>query len=346
MKQAVLQNGSFYIIQSVQDESLSFALGSLVPKKLLPRKRDEQRFKQKDDAVEFVDFFCEESVKGLEPSFISREDLLNTLENVTDLKPTKFNFKPSFFEDYESRFDSFMNTEELKKAVLYKSYTSNTGFPDQNSYLHTLKALLEKTKVLSGYLYGFYDRENKRAVLGFSPELLYQKFEDKFLIHAVAGTQKKSEFKPWSEKLIAEHKLVEEGIHKRLSPKQVNFDEASSADYGHLSHLKSIGQIREDVSEDDLLKLHPTSAVGTLPYEYHTSFDAGPSPRGFFGGYVKLKTQTKSFAVVLIRGVEFRENFTQLCIGGGVLKNSDLNEEWSELEAKWDQFKQLWGLES
>lgn len=330
-KQAVLTNGAFYIVQSVEDGGTSYALGDI-------------DLKGYNNSVEFNTFFKNESVSGSEPEFWSHSELVKYLDTKVEPTAINFNFKGSDFKDYESRFTEFMNHKELKKAVLFKAYTSKMNFPDLNTFLFALKSLLEKTKNLNGHLYGFYDQNKKRALLGFSPELLYEKLEDQYLIHAVAGTQEKRHFKPWSEKLTSEHKMVEESVKDTLTPLKVSFSEAQTAEYGELVHLKSLGQITDEVDEEALVKLHPTSAVGTLPHKYHKSFELGPSPRGFFGGYVRVKSKTKSFAVVLIRGVEFREKQAMVCVGGGVLKNSKINEEWLELQAKWSQLQSLWGL--
>ena len=236
---------------------------------------------------------------------------------------------------------------------------------------------------MGGYVYGFFDPKKKRALLGLSPEFLYTSKSDGTLwTTAVAGSQRASQFKKWSAKLKLEHKLVEESVKDSLSEK-VEFSSAKTLKYGDLVHLCSEGKISQDLTHHQDMnlnqdldmnmdlnqdlnmnqdlnlnqdlnmnmdlnqiakRLHPTAAVGTLPKKAYESLNLGPEPRGFYGGYAELQKIDLPFSLVTIRGLEWNGGELRASIGGGVLQESLLDEEWEELNFKWAQFKKLWGI--
>jgi isochorismate synthase EntC len=257
-------------------------------------------------------------------------------------EPKKLEFLSEGEQKYAERFNAFKRQTEVEKAVLFETYKAKTTF-SQKSYMHFLKKLLNLSKNINGYVYAFYDPKKKRALVGLSPEFLYMTGSNgKVVTNAVAGSQKIADLKPWSEKLKNEHRYVEECLKKALGGK-VKFSEVETLKYGDLAHLSSKGEIQGEV-EYLAFKLHPTAAVGTLPKEAYKKLNLGPEPRGFYGGFAELKDIDLPFALVTIRGLEWANDDIKVSIGGGVLKESSLHEEWSELDFKWTQFQKLFGL--
>ena len=311
--QYILSNKAFYVLQS---PSGGLFWGSLVESKACGR---------------FVSFDQGEVV-GLGESV--------QIQDISFLKAYKAEFLADFVpygkNIYEKRFKAFKSDKSVEKAVLFETYVAES-FLALEGYLSALNSLLNAQKRIGGYIYGFYDPGKKRAFLGLSPEYLYKTDENKgFWTTAVAGSQRALE--PWSEKLILEHKMVEQGIKESLS-EEVTFSEAETLEYGDMVHLSSKAKILTNVELSK--KLHPTAAVGTLPKDAYKRLDLGPKPRGFYGGYAELDA---AFSLVTIRGLEWRGGKLLASIGGGVLKESSLEEEWSELSFKWEQFKKLWSI--
>lgn len=235
-----------------------------------------------------------------------------------------------------------MKKTDLQKAVLYtKLEQCLEDFPSVEAFTFLMLAGLRNKK--SGYLFGFYNPFSQKALLGCSPEFIFKTTEDGGLITtAVAGTQKTSTDLQWSSKLKLEHKLVMDGVSERLK-NRVSWGNVENFSYGDLSHLKAEGLIEKSLNSEDLSELlHPTPAVGTLPHKYFNEIKLGPEGRGYFGGYVEVLSFERSFSLVTIRCFEWSAAKVQICIGGGVLKESLAEKEWIELEDKWNIFKNMW----
>jgi len=285
----------------------------------------------------FVDFNKEEVVY-LGPS--QAFDALSILKDINEVEAFP-DFKAMGGEvSYKNRFKAFKASENVQKAVLYETFIADFDLTIE-CFLSFLRTLLIKQHEIGGYIYGFYDFDNKRALLGLTPEYLYKTdCDENIWTTAVAGSQKASDFKAWSKKLINEHKLVEEGIKNSLGD-LVEFSKSENLNYGDLVHLSSKGKVSglvECLSD----KLHPTAAVGTLPKDSCTNLDLGPRPRGFYGGFAELNDVNLAFSLVTIRGLEWKNSKLKASIGGGVLKDSLLDEECNEIAFKWKQFQKLW----
>ena len=288
---------------------------------------------------QFVTFDENEEVRLGEPRSLEVSDLLDQ----TGTQPFKSDFTSSGRSEYEKRFRAFKSQNSAEKAVLFETYFSKCEL-NLEVYLFCLKRLLERNHSKDGYIYGFYDPIKKKALVGLSPEYLYTTRQDgSFWTSAVAGSQKGSEFKSWSEKLKKEHRMVEESIKDSLGG-GVDFSVAETMKYGDLVHLRSAGRVKTKDTKALSKRLHPTAAVGCLPKKACKSLDLGPVDRGFYGGYAELLSLDLPFSLVTIRGLEWRRGEVKASIGGGVLKESSIDDEWNELSFKWKQFKKLWDL--
>jgi len=255
---------------------------------------------------------------------------------------------PSFESktDYERVFKKTMRTLKegiLKKAVLFQSVDlEEADFLSKAEFLALVDQILESGN--AGYLYGFYNPKAKRALLGLTPEFLCRQADGVKYTTAVAGTKTESDKgQEWTKKLKEEHALVKHGIELVFD---VTWSENKIQEYGQLRHLKSEGVVNTQMSVGEVSSsLHPTSAVGTLPREMSQKICLGnlsQKERGYFGGYVLLEGIDQPFSLVTIRGLEWSNEKSFVCIGGGVLAQSQLEEEWFELEKKWETFKSLW----
>ena len=287
----------------------------------------------------FVSFNEDDEIHLGRPTTIKPSDLFDHI----DTQPFKANFSSSGRSEYEKRFKSFKSQNIAQKAVLYETYSSSCELKLE-VYLFCLKRLLERPNTKNGYIFGFYDPTSKKALVGLSPEYLFASKKDGSVwTTAVAGSQKASEFTEWSEKLKKEHHMVEESIKTSLG-ENVSFSEPETMKYGELIHLRSAGKIKTEDMRSLSKRLHPTAAVGSLPKKASQFLDLGPDERGFYGGYAELLNISRPFSLVAIRALEWRKREVRVSIGGGVLKESSLEEEWNELSFKWEQFKKLWGF--
>lgn len=272
----------------------------------------------------------------------------NAAKLLAELSPLKAPpFYPWFFQEkeaYQTRFEKvqkdFKKTD-LKKAVLYSKLSLELdSFIGLDDFFAFMAQGLKKKE--SAYFFAFYDTEKQEALMGISPEYLFNVEGEKVHFVAVAGTQIKEQ---WNEKLKKEQLLVQEGITKDLG-KNLHWSDVQDVHYSDLKHLKSFGEAacRDFDLKTLSKKLHPTPAVGTLPRDFFSKVDLGPEGRGFYGGFVELLAIKEPFSIVTIRGMEWRKKDLQFCVGGGVVQESSCDEELLELEKKFDAFLRLWSF--
>ncbi|MGH1469179.1 MAG: chorismate-binding protein [Bdellovibrionales bacterium] len=338
-KQADLVSGGFYILEEPTDLLQRYLVGPLVHGKS-PKSTKIGQFKgfnlgseQQLGAPLFV--LSERELKEfLVLGSHSTDSALFSL-GVEEKKAYKKTF---------SQVQKKMKKTDLSKAVLYTKVEQDLhDFISVEAF--TFLASMGMRNKKSGYLFGFYNPKEETALLGCSPEFLFKTNQGGELVTtAVAGTQKTSEEMEWSDKLLKEHEVVMQGVNECLDGK-VKWTAVDNFNYGALSHLKSEGVMESSVKVESLSeRLHPTPAIGTLPRSYSKDLELGPEGRGYFGGYVELLEYERPFSLVSIRCFEWESSRVQVCIGGGVLKESLAEKEWTELEDKWTTFKAIWEI--
>jgi len=337
-KQAGSQNGSFYVLQNPNTSVASYHIGELLW--------------QGNSSYTRLGFFttydqsAEESLGPVEAVFT----LDGLKAYLSSHKSTDFELRlnPTLSgkKGYKQTFEKIqkkMKQGGLKKAVLFQSVEfQGANFLSKADFLELIDQVLSAKT--SGYLYGFYNPKTKRALLGLTPEFLCRECEGLKYTTAVAGTKTADDqVQDWSSKLKEEHSLVKKGIETAFD---VMWSENKIQEYGQLRHLKSEGVLKTEVSVGEVsLLLHPTSAVGTLPREMSQKVclgDLSNKRRGHFGGYALLEGIDEPFSLVTIRGLEWSNKRSFVCIGGGVTAQSQFEEEWNELEKKWETFRSLW----
>jgi isochorismate synthase EntC len=344
-KQASSENGSFYVLQCPNSKAPAYHIGEL----FLEESSTEGRlgfFKTYDTS--------REQSLGAPKTVLTTDQLISYLK--TEASAAELRLSPNFGEEKAyaqtfSKIKKMMLENELKKAVLFSSaVVKDVDFPSKSDFFAYSLRLLENQK--SGFLFGFYNPKSKQAYLGLSPEFLCREIDGLKYTTAVAGTKSEADFQgEWSDKLTQEHELVKKGIALNY---EVEWSKTAVQEYGEfqnkLRHLKAEGLLKTNDSVEKISSvLHPTSAVGTLPKTKSRSYKLGDmshQERGHFGGYAYLNQAGEPFSLVTIRGVEWSDNRSFVCIGGGVLAESVLSDEWSELENKWRTFKSLWRIET
>jgi isochorismate synthase EntC len=327
-KQVDSQKG-FYLLQFPSLEEETFFVGELFGETDLV-----------EDAVgSFKSYSLAREEKLLSPKFeLNREELQDLVEGLPSGVQLRLDSILEGRSEYEKLFQSTkeeFKSSNLKKAVLYTSNFYPGDFISFPDFCEALRTLLRNSQY--GYLYGFYNPKNQAAFLGLSPEYIYKCEDSVYSTVAVAGTKLFSDNEPWTDKLKKEHQLVKDGVSKRID---VVWGPNEDLKYGDLVHLKSVGVLSSGMGISKAL--HPTAAVGTLPHEFFDQIKLGVGKRGHFGGYAELSSVETSFSLVTIRGLEWSSEGMKVCIGGGVLPESDLKTEWAELENKWETFKKLW----
>jgi len=166
---------------------------------------------------------------------------------------------------------------------------------------------------------------------------------------ALAGTKVASEKRGWSDKEIQEQRYVASYIIDSLSVWADEYAERGPKTVyaGHLAHLRSVFPftMSETGNVGKLLEsLHPTPAVCGVPKDEAFHFILGNEghDRSYYSGFMgpfNLKSQTNLY--VTLRCMQILGDRYRLYAGGGLLTDSDEEQEWLETEAKLDTMRAL-----
>ncbi len=185
------------------------------------------------------------------------------------------------------------------------------------------------------------------AWLMATPEVLLSGENDTFSTMALAGTQKKPE---WSAKNREEQQYVTDYIADCIKGIADNY--AVHGPYtvqaAQLYHLRTdfTFRFRDTGHLGTLLdKLFPTPAVCGIPKEAARQFilTHEQMPRKYYSGFVgPLAMDGKTRLFVSLRCMNILQGgVCELYAGGGLLKKSDMEQEWAETEDKMQTMLQL-----
>lgn len=256
----------------------------------------------------------------------------------------------SYKESFEKCLDT-LREGTLKKVVLSRRLNIKT---DHNAALIDL-FFLTCQNMPQSYVTLWYT-PHTGLWLAATPETLLRRSSSSPLWHtmALAGTCEWKGSLPaldaWSKKNIEEHQYVVDFITKRLTP----FAEGNIAKSpchptraGNVVHLHTDISFRPKAafSIGSLLQsLHPTPAVCGTPTESakRRILMSETTPRKYYAGFsgpININEQTALF--VSLRCMEMSEGQATLYGGGGILKESKLEEEWQETCRKLHAMQQL-----
>ncbi|MBR4297205.1 MAG: chorismate-binding protein [Bacteroidaceae bacterium] len=178
--------------------------------------------------------------------------------------------------------------------------------------------------------------------LTITPEVLLESTEgEAWHTVALAGTMQREETL-WSEKNRREQQYVADYITSVLTPHVSDFthSEVQTIEAAQLKHLRTDFYFKPQAKIGELLEaLHPTPAVCGLPkVEAYTAIKQIEStPRRYYAGCSgPLQSLTEgTHLYVTLRCAHWRENSAiAYFAGGGLLKESNLQEEWQEINTK------------
>ena len=183
-----------------------------------------------------------------------------------------------------------------------------------------------------------------------TPEILLEGKAETWRTIALAGTMKlegehlagEGETATWSTKNIQEQRIVATYITECLEQFTGEFHEEGprTVRAANLVHLRSdfTFSLPDNQHLGDLLHaLHPTPAVCGLPkretFEFITHNEH--TPRRYYSGFMgMLNPASDTHLYVSLRCMNIEGNQYHLYAGGGLLKDSQEEQEWQETEAK------------
>ena len=193
-----------------------------------------------------------------------------------------------------------------------------------------------------------------------TPEILLEGTADAWRTIALAGTMKlegdqlcgEGESLRWSTKNIQEQRIVATYITECLEQFTGDFHEEGprTVRAANLVHLRSdfTFSLPDNQHLGDLLHtLHPTPAVCGLPKRETFEFiiHNEHTPRRYYSGFMgMLDPEEETHLYVSLRCMNIEGNRYHLYAGGGLLKDSQKEQEWQETEAKLETMRNILGI--
>ncbi|MBT4761285.1 MAG: hypothetical protein HOO06_06275 [Bdellovibrionaceae bacterium] len=297
------------------------------------------------------DFYLEKEKKWLSTEYyIIISDLLELKKLFKKEAVKTVEFLNTQFDGYEKQFQNIFldfKNKNLKKAVPV-SFESSC---DQLSTQHIENIIYEFIgKPSYFYPYGFW--QEGKGVIGLSPEILAQIIicDESYELHtmALAGTAPIDNPKGSlleSQKDMNEHNYVIKEIDRVLSQfGEVELGQTEEVNLQKLKHLRTDISLLGSLSGVEPVKflntiietLHPTPALGGYPKKEATKWldENRVEQRSFFGAPFGVYYKSEFFALVAIRNILWDKKSSYIFSGGGVVKESLIEDEWSEILLK------------
>ncbi|EOO6216537.1 isochorismate synthase MenF [Escherichia coli] len=234
---------------------------------------------------------------------------------------------------------------ELDKVVLARATDLHFASPVNAA------AMMAASRRLNLNCYHFYmafDGEN--AFLGSSPERLWRRRDKALRTEALAGTvannpddkqaQQLGEWLMADDKNQRENMLVVEDICQRLQADTQTLDVLPP----QVLRLRKVQRLRRCIwtslnKADDVICLHqlqPTAAVAGLPRDLARQFIARHEPftREWYAGSAGYLSLQQSEFCVSLRSAKISGNVVRLYAGAGIVRGSDPEQEWQEIDNK------------
>ena len=188
-----------------------------------------------------------------------------------------------------------------------------------------------------------FNTEQTGTWLIASPEILVESQQPGLGTIALAGTMPFCEGLPlWSEKNKHEQHIVETYIEETISPlsDRVIKDGPHSVRAGNLMHLRTDFRFQpsEGVSVGNIVAcLHPTPAVCGMPKSEAREFvlKHESNERRYYSGFAgPLNMDGGTHLFVSLRCMNIEGNCLTVYAGGGIMPDSNVEDEWRETEMK------------
>lgn len=187
------------------------------------------------------------------------------------------------------------------------------------------------------------------AFLGATPELLFSRKGREITCEAIAGTSLIGHHILNNEKLRSEILPVIEYIQENLSPFCVGPIQVSPIHLRETSNVQHLcatlhGKLLPAITDDQIIhQLHPTPALCGVPKKQAMNWieKCEPFERGLYGGIVGWSTAEESVWAVGIRSCLIQGNIVKLYTGAGIVKGSNPDDEWEELNRKMNLYQDI-----
>src|SRR5215212_1135418 len=219
---------------------------------------------------------------------------------------------------------------------------------------------LTRLSMLPGGLRAYGYAYQSHAVVGATPELLFQSEFRGYRTMALAGTRPvaRADELLTDAKELREHRLVVDDIVRRLAPfGNIEVGALGVLRMPSIAHLVTpiffaeTGGVEKMSFAEMVRRLHPTAALGVAPRtlageRWLREVDRGVKRRTFGAPFGVEREDRSAIALVAIRNLQLNRDRVRVGSGAGLLAESNLEREFDELRQKREQVKALLGLEA
>ncbi|MBN2236644.1 MAG: isochorismate synthase [Bacteroidales bacterium] len=279
-------------------------------------------------------------------SFEIDKSVIEKLNGMPDCNPVDLEkLESTSKEVYVAAFQNMMHelqTEILDKVILSKIKVLQ---PNQVSLFSLFEKLEEAYPHAFVYLIHLPDGSNW---LGASPEVLLAKQNNLLKTMALAGTQvlgsqnisniqwKKKE----QEEQVYVRKYVKAILQEFFDENQILESDTYTSQAGNLVHLCTDFEIESLLRPKIFLRLvnqlHPTPAICGIPMEKSKQciLNVETHKRDYYTGFLGPISADFAHLYVNLRCMQVIHNQVVLYTGGGITRDSEMEKEWQETEAK------------
>jgi menaquinone-specific isochorismate synthase len=256
------------------------------------------------------------------------------------LKKTFFPAKENWIKNVETILD-LVRQKVVQKVLLARiCILQLESAPDPFAIAAALQQKAQNAHI-------FCLQSGDESFLGATPEQLFTRKGEQINSEALAGTRRRGQTVLEDEKLMQELLGSEKDIREfsfvkehlaQILPNPV-FTPTTVRKTQNVQHLYSscTATLTEPLSDLALIaRLHPTPALCGTPQKtaLATIAQLEPFERGLYGGVIGWTTPEASDWVVAIRSCLLRGKTAILFSGTGIVKGSDPEAEWDELNQK------------
>jgi menaquinone-specific isochorismate synthase len=244
-----------------------------------------------------------------------------------------------------------LKAEALEKIVLARQTT--VAFEGLVDPVSLAAWLAEATPACYRFC---FQLDPQAAFIGATPERLFRRRGSRLLSEVIAGTRPRGQSTGHDQRLAydllssdkdqLEHDIVRKSIRQQLHQLVEHLEVDSHASILKLArkqHLCSLveARLKPGVGDGDLIhRLHPTPAVGGYPTENALAEIRRLEPfnRGWYASPVGWIGEAEAEFVVAIRSGFLQGRQLQLYSGAGIVRGSEAEQEWDEIENKIGDF--------
>lgn len=259
---------------------------------------------------------------------------------------------------YETLFVEIMNRVhrgEIVKAVPIVFAETQNSMEASEKSLWLAQSILKAMSAPSR-LWSFGIWSEFEGALGATPEYLFHQKGSEVESMALAGSCPRGDIEKRlplikDPKELREHQLVVDDIKNIFSKfGVVTTGPTEVIELPQIFHLKTILKaMAPNLNPLELVdRMHPTAALGVSPRNYGIQWlEALPEQkkRKFYGAPLLFPTPEGCITLVGIRTLQWDKEKFLLGAGGGLVKGSEMDQEWKEIVTKWKSTCELLGIE-